>query len=117
MAAEPEPVQAEIVTTPREQTSNHLNACWPSWGELGRVAYDVRGAKGISPHVPGQAWITLGNEGAITRRSVMSRERRPTAGITVTSPVDSAAKSSLSYGRPERPTSITYRTWARAVNK
>ena len=34
--------------------------------ELGRVAYDVRGAIGISPHAWGQAWITLGGDGAIT---------------------------------------------------
>ena len=38
----------------------------PSWDELARVAYDVRGAIGISPHAWGQAWITLGSDGAIT---------------------------------------------------
>ena len=37
----------------------------PSWQELARVAYDIRGAIGISPHAWGQAWIMLGSEGAI----------------------------------------------------
>ena len=30
------------------------------------VAYDVRGLMGIFPHVWGQAWVTLGGDGAIT---------------------------------------------------
>lgn len=38
----------------------------PGWDELARVAYDVRGALGISPHAWGQAWITLGADAAIT---------------------------------------------------
>lgn len=52
----------EIAPIFRDWTSND----WPSWDELARVAYDVRGAIGISPHAWGQAWITLGGDGAIT---------------------------------------------------
>ena len=37
----------------------------PSWNELARVAYDIRGAIGISPHAWGQAWIMLGHQGAV----------------------------------------------------
>ena len=52
----------EIAPIFRDWTSS----AWPSWDELGRVAYDVRGAIGISPHAWGQAWTTLGGDGAIT---------------------------------------------------
>jgi len=52
----------EIAPIFRDWTSS----AWPSWEELSRVAYDVRGAIGISPHAWGQAWITLGGDGAIT---------------------------------------------------
>ena len=37
----------------------------PSWNELARVAYDIRGAIGISPHAWGQAWVMLGRQGAV----------------------------------------------------
>ena len=52
----------EIAPIFRDWTSS----AWPSWDELGRVAYDVRGAIGISPHAWGQARSTLGGDGAIT---------------------------------------------------
>jgi len=52
----------EIAPIFRDWTST----AWPSWDELSRVAYDVRGAIGISPHAWGQAWITLGGDAAIT---------------------------------------------------
>ncbi len=52
----------EIAPIFRDWTSS----AWPSWDELGRVAYDVRGAIGISPYAWGQAWIMLGGDGAIT---------------------------------------------------
>jgi len=52
----------EIAPIFRDWTSS----AWPSWDELARVAYGVRGAIGISPHAWGQAWITLGGDGAIT---------------------------------------------------
>ena len=48
-----------------------VSSAWPSWDELGRAAYDVRGAVGISPHAWGQAWITLGRDGAITALAVI----------------------------------------------
>ena len=43
-----------------------VSSAWPTWDELARVAYDIRGAIGISPHAWGQAWITLGGDAAIT---------------------------------------------------
>ncbi len=52
----------EIAPVFRDWTSS----AWPSWDELARVAYDVRGAIGISPHAWGQAWVTFGGDGAIT---------------------------------------------------
>ena len=63
-ACSPDP---EIAPIFRDWTSS----AWPSWDELGRVAYDIRGAIGISPHAWGQAWITLGGDAAITVLAVI----------------------------------------------
>lgn len=52
----------EIAPIFRDWTSS----AWPNWDELGRAAYDIRGALGISPHAWGQAWVTLGCDAAIT---------------------------------------------------
>lgn len=51
----------EIAPVFRDWTSS----AWPGWDELGRVAYDVRGALGISPHAWGQAWTTLSGDAAV----------------------------------------------------
>ena len=56
----------------------------PSWDELSRVAYDIRGALGISPHAWGQAWITLGGDAAITVLAVICA--RHAAGQVKSSP-------------------------------
>lgn len=52
----------EIAPIFRDWTSS----AWPTWDELGRIAYDIRGAIGISPHAWGQAWVTLGGDAAIS---------------------------------------------------
>ena len=70
----------EIAPIFRDWTSS----AWPSWDELARVAYDVRGAIGISPHAWGQAWITLGGDGAITVLAVICA--RHAAGLVKSSP-------------------------------
>ena len=56
----------------------------PGWDELARVAYDIRGALGISPHAWGQAWITLGADAAITTLAVICA--RHAAGGVKSSP-------------------------------
>ena len=66
----------EIAPIFRDWTSS----AWPSWDELARVAYDVRGAIGISPHAWGQAWITLGGDGAITALAAICA-RHATGGV------------------------------------
>ncbi len=70
----------EIAPIFRDWTSS----AWPSWDELGRVAYDIRGAIGISPHAWGQAWITLGGDAAITVLAVICA--RHAAGQVKSSP-------------------------------
>ena len=47
---------------------------------MGRVAYDVRGAIGISPQAWGQAWITFGGDGAITALAAICA-RHATGGV------------------------------------
>ena len=66
----------EIAPIFRDWTSS----AWPSWDELARVAYDVRGTIGISPHAWGQAWITLGGDGAITALAAICA-RHATGGV------------------------------------
>ena len=66
----------EIAPIFRDWTSS----AWPSWDELARVAYDVRGAIGISPQAWGQAWITLGGDGAITALAAICA-RHATGGV------------------------------------
>ena len=66
----------EIAPIFRDWTSS----AWPSWDELARVAYDVRGAIGISPHAWGQAWITFGGDGAITALAAICA-RHATGGV------------------------------------
>ena len=43
-----------------------VSSARPGWGELDQAAARVRSALGISPHVWGQAYLTLGREEAIT---------------------------------------------------
>ena len=43
-----------------------VSSARPGWGELDQAAAGVRTALGISPHVWGQAYLTLGREEAIT---------------------------------------------------